>query len=292
MEEPSSERQVARFEAWLHADPAHLKVYQGSADIARRGEGLSMRRAAVVSLAPPSSRLRPAFALVAASLLVVFGIFLLARGASPAFAAIVNHSQAIRTVALRDGTTVILDTATDLQVPVAGKVRQLRLLSGRARFAVHPGELPFEVKTGAGTISASDCLIDVAWTNNEMRVALIRGQATLSTTGASGPNGRVDLRRGEIVRLHEGEATTAHSSPQDLSWPKAHIGFDDTPLARILAIADRSESPKIVVASETTGALRVTGVLDLRDNRKLAHQLAAALDLRVVDRADTLLLEP
>lgn len=290
MEEPQSEAQVATFEAWLRADPAHLRAYNEASEIAEVGERLP--RAPLVS-APPAAgtrRFNPAFALAAAAILAV-GTSWLVQDPSPAFAAISNHGPATRVVSLRDGSIVTLDTGTSMEVALDPVVHHVRMSSGRARFAVRlPQDRPLEVTTEAGKVTAANCVFDVAVIDRDLRVWLISGDAEVAVSNTGGPIVRMHFRRGQAVRLRDGVASAIPSVPDVTSWPQAHIGFDDTPLAKILTIANRSGLPRISVSDGVIGGLPVTGVLDLRDNRKLARKLAVALDLIVVEKEGTLLL--
>lgn len=292
MEEPSSQAQVTAFETWLKADPAHVRAYHELEGVAAVGARLSFPVPNIERSAVASSAFRPAFA-VAASLVLALGTWWLVREPSAAYAAIYNRGHATRMVALRDGSIVTLDTATTLAVEVAPTAHHVRMSSGRARFAIRLSpDVAFKVTTSAGEVTSANGVFDVAVARDDVRVWVVRGEARVAVPRTNRVPEPLTLRSGQSLRVRGGVATTTPSDRSDTTWPQAHLSFDDTPLATILEAANRTGRPKISVADDAVGHLRVTGVLDLRDTRKLARKLAAALDLRVVENDDTVLLTP
>ena len=55
---------------------------------------------------------------------------------------------------LADGTTVLLNTATQLEVAFTEDERLVRLAKGQALFDVQPGEVPFTVEAGGRRTTA------------------------------------------------------------------------------------------------------------------------------------------
>ncbi|MCM8732415.1 DUF4880 domain-containing protein [Hephaestia sp. MAHUQ-44] len=292
MESPQSERQVQDFEAWLRKSPAHLRAYQETAGVATLSEDL---RLGAQEVSEPergtAGRHRSLLAFAAALILAITGSFWFARDTSPAFAAVSNHGDAIRPVALRDGSQVLLDIGTDLKIAIPLDEHQLSVDRGRARFAI-PQSHDLEIVTSEGRVIASGGLIDVAASQSEVRVLLLRGKATLVVSAGAKELDRIDLRLGQVVRLRDGKIAATPQSEADASWVASRVNFADAPLATVLAQANRFGRPLLRVADNATGKLRVTGVLDLRDTRALARKLAAALDLRVVETGETLVLAP
>ena len=289
MEEPSSHAQIEAFEAWLKADPAHLKAYRESEAIAEAGTRLMSPSHLSASSFAMARGYRPAFA-IAASVAFAIVLWSLIRVPAPAYAAVFNRGQATRVVALRDGSIVTLDTATALEVAVAPGSHHVKMVSGRARFAVRLSrDGPLKVTAAAGEVTSANGIFDIAVVNDDVRVWVISGEVDVAVRAARAPVVPLVLTSGNGVRVAGGAAETSIERP-DTGWPVAHVAFDQKPLADILAIANRTGEPDIVVSDDAVGRLRVTGVLDLRDARKLVRKLAAALDLKVTERNGSLLL--
>lgn len=289
MEEPSSHAQVEAFEEWLKADPAHLRAYRDSEAIAEAGTRLRLPSHIGASSSVMARGYRPAFA-IAASAAFAIGLWTLIRAPAPAYAAVFNRGQATRVVALRDGSIVTLDTATALEVAVAPDAHHIKISSGRARFVVSlSSDSPLKVTAPTGEVTAANGVFDVAVADNAVRVWVISGNVDVAGRAANGPAGPLSLGSGHGVRIAARTPAMPIERP-DTAWPVAHIAFDRKPLADLLAIANRTGQPNIVVADDAVGRLRVTGVMDLRDTRKLARKLAAALDLKLSEQKGTLLL--
>ena len=288
MEEPSSGAQVDAFEEWLKANPAHLVAYRESEAVAEVGTHLPtlpLNRSALVV-----RRYHPAFA-IAATAVLSLGFWGLIRDPAPAYAAITNRGQATRIVALRDGSIVTLDPATMLEVAVAPTAHHVKMSSGRARFAVRLStDAPLRVTARAGEITSVNGVFDIAVAKNDVRVWVISGRADVAIPAAGGAGPPRRLRSGQGLRMQAGMAAATPIDQSDTTWPHAHVAFDRTPLVTVLRAANRTGEPTIVAVNEAVGKLRVTGVMDIRDTRRLARKLAAALGLELAERNGKLLL--
>ena len=290
MEEPASDIQIEAFEAWLKKDPAHLKAYQQSDRIAELGAGLPSQSRELRRPASAARRYRPAFA-IAATVVFALGIWTLVRDPAPAYAAVSNAGQATRSVTLGDGSIVTLDTATMLEVAVAPPAHHVKMSSGRARFAVHnAAATPLRVTVLGGEVASANGVFDVAIGDHDVRIWIVSGEAAVAVPAAKRADVSRRLIAGQGVRLQSGEPVAQAIGGWDTNWPDAHVAFEQTPLANLLARANRNRMPKISVAEDQLGELRVTGIMDLRDTRRLARKLAAALDLKLTEENDLLLL--
>lgn len=291
MLEPSSEAEVDAFEDWLNADPAHPRAYAEVEANSTRAERLRRRL-----LFPANARgfaLRPAFG-VALAVLVATGAVLWVSGGAPsaAKAAISNPGPGVRSVRLQDGSRVQLDSGAAVSVLLDPDVRRVRLRTGRARFTVAPDPArAFLVTARAVTIRAERGVFDVAATAGPVRVQVLEGAVSVTPGRAPVDRASLTLHRGQALDVGDGGvAARAAPDPEIVSWPDSRVGFSDTPLAQVVAMANRDGRPRIVLQDERIGALKVSGVLDIRDTASLARKLAAALDLRVDQRSDAVLL--
>lgn len=286
MQEPASDRQVARFERWLRSDPAHHRAYRAVDDIAALGER-SIQRPARVALPVARSR-GPAFALAAAIVLAI-AIWSLIPTPWPVYAAIANPTAAIRTVRLQGGATLTLDAGASIEVAQGATAPLLRSLIGRARLSLPATPVrPLRLTTDQGIVSGSNCMFDLITGSRRLVVSVIRG--SLVVAPAAAPDAPIALDAGQSLSVSDGQAAAVADGTPDPSWPDARVGFDGASLASVLAAANRAGRPRLVPADATIASLKVTGVLDLRDTRRLARKLAAALGLRVREADGTITL--
>lgn len=202
------------------------------------------------------------------------------QDASPDQFTIASAVGQIRRVALPDGSSILLDTNSEVQVAFTSKDRRLRLVRGRARFEVAHEQRPFNVAAGAGTVTARGTIFDVRLAESgKVSVALLRGAVDVTVAG-SGTTTR--------QRLHPGEKTTFAprlETPRPIAdqepnlWTQAKGEFHDEPLIDIVAEANRYADLPIQIGDVETGRLRVSGIFSLKDTAALSIKLAALFDL-------------
>jgi transmembrane sensor len=287
--EPHSSEVRAEFEAWIAKDPAHARAYNELAGIATLSKRLPAPNRRSRQSAVGGSFLRPAYGVAVVGAIAVAGVLLVTgREPAAAYAAVTNAGPAIRMVRLSDGSTIILDVDTALDVAVRQASREVRFYKGRARFNVadKPAR-PFTVSSAAGCVTANGSEFDVGLNGDQMTVVPLQGKVELCGAGATK---RAPISAGTAVRVHDANVTTTTMGREDRFWPAGRMSFDNTPLDKIVVMANRIGEPPIRLGSDDIGALEVTAVLDLRDTRSLARKLAAALDLKVDERADEIVL--
>jgi len=289
MEEPRSEREVDDFEAWLARDPAHAVAYSEMEAIQSAGEALPRSHLARADARHSGSRpmWRPALALATAALVVVAAFGLWQGMVSPAFATISNTGSAVRGYRLPDGTSMFLDTGTEVGVSVRGDRREIEVRKGRARIRGGSDSRPLEVAANGVRIIPGNAQFDLSVDGARVSVTALDGELALTTTDEAPIKTEFYVPRRQAVSIDDRGRSAAQP---DFTWPLARVRFDRAPLGKILVAASRTGDPDILAATAQIASLPVTGVLDLRDPRRLARKLAAALDLRVIERGDRLVL--
>jgi transmembrane sensor len=200
---------------------------------------------------------------------------------------------AIRTVALRDGSAVVLNTDTQLAVEFEPGHRDLRLERGEAHFRVaHDERVPFRVFAGGRLVQAvgtaftvrlrADGDLDVMVTDGTVRVE--------AQPGAADPAARL-VSAQQLLHLDGAGRGKVHSlAPVEvdirLAWQRGMLIFQGEPLREVLAEFDRYTTESFVLADPALGGLRVGGyfragdvdalLIALREN----FQIASTFDAR------------
>ena len=280
-----SERQA--FDDWLRADPAHRRAYEDYVAMSRLARRLPRHER---KQSANRWQLRPVFATAVLAILVLAAAIVLAGQNGPvAQAAVVKNTSPLpRSVRFSDGTIAILDMNTDLLLRFDDHVRRITLRAGRVRFkpSVDP-DRPFIVAGGQGSAQATGALLDAELRADQLHITVLRGRVTISADRG----GTLSLGARQTGQVAGGSAESA--TPPDraaLDWPVGRVAFDHALLSTVLERANRDGSPKLVLDDHALAARKVTGVFDLRDTRKLARILAAALDLDLHDEGDTIRL--
>jgi len=285
---PATEADRAAFRRWRDSDPANAAAYDrvkaaydDSALLALTEVGRQRR----LALEPRrrSSTFRYAIAAGVATVALISGVMLAGRfetaRSSEELILYATNAGEIREVGLPDGLRMILDTRTSVMVDIGGERRRVTLRDGRARFAVAAANgRPLVVEAGRVRAEATASVFDVA---------LIDGQATVQAIEGS-VEVRMEPPQGDAIRLRSGELigipTTGEPSRgvgAQARWPERMLAFDDVPLGRAIAEANRYAGRRIVLADPALERLRVTGTFRAGDLEGLARSLAEAFGLRL-----------
>ena len=311
----------ARLQAWLAADPRHAAaldaltatlqgVQQMPADAAARlRAGLPQR--SVTRPSVPSGptrwlpRLRPLLpqAMAAMVALAVAGTAWFGWWLQPTFdqAYATARGQQIR-VTLPDaavgGSTLQLDTSTQLQARLYRDRREVRLGAGQAMFAVHSDPArPFQVLAGAlrvtvvGTrfsIRHTDSGVDAGRTVVAVEEGLVRVQR-LADANQQPPAAEVTLGAGQVLAIGGKDdpyaGTVSSIAPQAVApWRSGRISFNQTPLAQALAEFERYGNTGLVVHDPAVAAMTVGGSYGQRQYQRFAEFLPQLLPVRLVQR--------
>ncbi|ANI79180.1 FecR family protein [Sphingobium sp. EP60837] len=186
----------------------------------------------------------------------------------------------IRSVALPDGSSILLDTNSEVQVSFTATDRRLRLVRGRARFKVAHEQRPFNVAAGAGTVTARGTIFDVRLAEGgKVSVALLRGAVDV-TVASSGVISRQRLRPGEQTAFAPRlEAPRPIADHEPNLWTQAKGEFHDEPLIDVVTEANRYADLPIEIGDVETERLRVSGIFSLKNTKALSIKLAALFNL-------------
>ena len=205
-----------------------------------------------------------------------------------------------KTVTLADGSSVVLNTGSQLEERISGEQRLVRLVRGEALFTVKPDDTrPFLVLVGSGAVRALGTAFAVYLHDENIEVTVVEGQVELSTfapdaipdTAASppGPRGRrptvlARIEAGHRATFNDGLDTIAPIAAAEidrkLSWRTGILLFDGVPLAQMVAEASRYSELDFVIADEAIGELRISGRFRIGDTAKLLAVLESSFGIR------------
>lgn len=295
MHGPDADGSRLAFERWRAASPRHRLVYAEMEGIARGTRQLGASPLGYHGLPQRRSLFaRPAFRLAVAGivmLLVAGTAFLLElsdRGAAPGTGeqVIASATGQLRRLRLPDGSAVILDTDTRIELAYSKTARLVRLVRGRARFDVAPSTgLPFMVEAGDRMILDRGTVFDVAIGREGVGVALLRGAVEVRDRVAAGRPGRL------VARLGPGQIAVAPVGRDDVPvrraptgaerWVDGVLSYDGARLGDVVADLGRYSAHRVVLADPALAELRVTGVFRAVPAESAARALAAALGLKL-----------
>ncbi|UVO50151.1 FecR domain-containing protein [Sphingomonas sp. SUN019] len=281
------------FEQWLARGALHRRAYNRISEIFSAGKLLKEPPA-------PSKRWSTPL-LIGAALLLAAGLALAtivrtlpyepAARASDDGAQFVSVTGQLRRIALSDGSIVTLDSDSLVTVRFDAGTRLLQLERGRARFDVKHERRRFVVIAGDTRVTARGTVFDVRFrTPDAIDVDLLRGAVEVVRTpvekSAAARVDRIVLQAGQTI-ASRADGTLSPPAPrlEAPSWTSRLLAFDRTPLADVMAQANRYSVDKIVASDGEIAALRLSGTLRVGETGQLAERLATLFDLDVDTRA-------
>lgn len=282
----ADERDHAAFREWYDADPRHGEAYDRMAAIWSAAGKLDPPMSSQAAVSTRGGH-RSAYAIAASLAALIAVTLLLVRGplfdASPESVEIHATSRGeLRQLELPDGSRVMLDADSRIELAFSSAERRLILREGRARFSVAREGRPFIVQAGAHLVVATGTVFDVSLLNERVSVVMLEGSVELRAAGTSPPHPPRRLTAGQrLVIQADGQAQALPVARGDTAWTSRMLEFDDTPLSEAVETANRYSRVQIRIADGEVRSLRVSGAYRAGDSIGLARSLAAAFDLQL-----------
>lgn len=243
----------------------------------------------VVFRAPRTRRLPRWPAAVAAALLAAVGLAGWWQFGGVERAAYATALGETRRVELTDGSTVLLNSASRVDVVYSRRERSLRLVQGEALFEVAPNpDRPFAVEADARRVVAVGTRFAVRRDDGGLRVAVAEGHVRLEDAArpAAAPTplsaGMVAIARPDGVRLRQ---RSVGEVEELLSWREGMLVFRGTPLAEAVAEFNRYNAHKLVVDDPSIADIPVGGGFRWTSTEAFVRVLEQSFGLRA-DRGD------
>lgn len=293
----SSEEDLMAFTAWLESDPRNRSAFDavdGAASAAV--ELLSLNRELAVLPPPPatrrlSSRMFLGMAGLAAAVLaavVARPDFFLAQQRE----VVATAAGERRAVALADGSTVHLNTNTQILVAMNGRTRSVELEKGEALFeVVQDAARPFDVEVGDRLVRVVGTAFNVLRHDGRITVTVESGKVDVL---ADGVRGNVRLEPGDQYAAREGAQSyqVAKIDPAAVSaWREGRAVFTNATLSEVASDLSRYYGRPIVVRDQDVARLRFSGILKIEDQLTTVRRLEALLPIVVTENGDEVRLE-
>jgi len=202
-----------------------------------------------------------------------------------------------RQVALADGSTVTLNTDTQLAVEYSRRARLIRLIRGEAWFVVqHEEQRPFTVDASHGVIHDIGTEFIVRQSPAQVKVSVLIGAVEVGVHAS----GEIAASPQPTV-LHDGEQVSF--GPAGLlsdvalfdvdtagSWKEGTLIFRQQPLKQVLAEIARYRSEEIRLIDSSLEHLPVSGVFHIHDLDNVLPFLEDGLPIRAQRVRDNLII--
>jgi transmembrane sensor len=184
------------------------------------------------------------------------------------------NAGAQRRVALRDGSTVDLNTGSEMRVQITGRERRVALGAGEAHFQVMPDAArPFVVTAGGVSVRAVGTAFSVRLADDAVDVLVVEGRVEVTRQSPQWQDApeRPVLGAGERARVSRAnpaivpkiEKVDAASLRTMLAWQEALTSFADVPLRELVFQFNRRNETQLVLEDPELGERRVGGMIAL-----------------------------
>jgi transmembrane sensor len=273
----------AELQEWLGESAEHQRAFKRMSQVWEQAGHIRMRAQADVS-ATLGGRSRfslwPAAAAAALVLVVIASLY----WRDNTFTTAVGQQ---RVRELRDGTRVVLNTDTRIEVNYDEHARRVRLVRGEARFDVSKRPTwPFLVSVGDQEVRALGTSFIVRHDNDrDLSVTLVEGQvsvAPVSENGAAPQQAPQILVPGQrlVISRYQAPAVDRPELSRITAWERGRVEFDATPLQDAAGEMNRYTASRIIVPDGEIAQLRIGGVFRAGDSDEFVKIVTAAFGLR------------
>lgn len=164
-------------------------------------------------------------------------------------------------IELADGSRILLDSGSALDVQLTPGGRRIELRKGEALFEVaHDPQRPFTVQAGDLSATALGTVYSVRRDADATAVTVARGRVAVRD-----PSGEAVLEAGEAVNQTAGTMAAKYPVNTDkvLAWQHGRLVFEMAPLAEVLEQLERYRPGLILIRDERLRALKVSGTFQL-----------------------------
>ena len=318
-----SEKDLQNFRAWMAQSTAHktevrqLAKLWGELDVLTElavvQEPLSTQSVSarlfnkVAALIKLPNWNRPLAAMVTATLVAVLALPIIIDINRTTYSTGVGQQQL---VTLDDGSTVLLNTNSQISVDYNLDARNIRLIKGQAHFDVMPDKSkPFNVYAGQGLVRAVGTAFSVYLQPEKLEVMVTEGTIQLSALAdispqlpaenqqqpqsnpqtaapsakplaliAAGQNVTLDQPSKTIDRI---ETVDAPTIVQKLAWHQGLIRFSGDPLQDVVAEISRYTDLSIVILDPEIRDLRIGGFFKVGETDKMLQALETSFGVSV-----------
>ena len=276
-----------RWQQWRAADPGNERAWRHIEAVSARLRGLH-GAAAYRALSPAATGRRKTMAL------------LLGLGVAGAAGALAFQSEPCQRLSadlhtgvgerrawtLSDGTRLMLNTASAVDIRFDGRRRLLKLVAGEIMIVTGHAEAgverPFLVQTADGRVQALGTAFTVRQLAGQTQVGVQKG--AVQATPADLPRTARMLRAGEQTMFSSTHiAAPTPASTDDAAWTLGAIVADNMRLADFLAELGRHRHG-VLRCDPAVADLRFSGVFPLTDTGAILSMLPNSLPVRISSR--------
>lgn len=274
-----------RLQQWRNADPEHerawLHIEGMSASLHRLNPHAAYQTLSRLHAAGRRSTLK-----ALAWLGLVAGSGVLASRTEQWRLQVADYSSGtgeLKTIELSDGTQIILNTRSAIDVELTDTARTVTLLNGEVMVTTghQPGEhRPFRLLTAHGSISPLGTRFNVRLAQDSTHVIVLEGSVDIAPRQGKS----LVMQAGQQSAFTEHDALAASAAPaQAGSWSKGLLFVNDMRLADLVQELARYR-PGFIHCDADVADLKISGVFTLNDTTQALESLPNSLPVSIAYR--------
>jgi len=298
------------FEAWYQQNPEHLLAYNrlenmwgkfSDVDHAAAKAGLE----AVLKSGNPTKTIARHGRSVALGLVFLISTYS-AMQSQPALVWLAENKTPIgaqRSITLDDGSILMLNTNTALDVEYSNHQRLIKLYQGEVFITVAKDKTrPLIIATQHGTARALGTQFNVRLiedSENSTQVAVVESTVETCTTPSLLSIPLLNSHKKTCITLQAGQGTRYTSNQMETAsninaeaiagWSTGTLAIDNQPLPMVLAELQRYSMAQITFNENALANMRVSGVLPLSNIKQSLDILSGKLPIQVSEPQDNVI---
>jgi transmembrane sensor len=202
---------------------------------------------------------------------------------------------ALATIPLSDGSQVLLNTDSQIDVVLTKTGRYVKLKRGEAFFDVSKDpDRPFVVDIADERVVAVGTRFSVRRDDDDMRVYVEEGRVQVKRLGTAAEGAETSLPAGSEARTAKDSFLVNQPTPdqveQLLSWRTGYLKFRDTTLADAVVEFNRYSLRKILIEDPAIANIRIGGNFRTDDAQGFIDLLQSGFSVQVEKRGELIIL--
>ena len=201
-----------------------------------------------------------------------------------------------RSIALDDGSVIVLNTLSNVRVHYTNNQRRVALLAGEVLFDVTKDpDRPFVVDAGSMQLEVLGTRFNVYRQTEETVLTVVEGEVAVLNADQTGavatlPDPPITARAGQQVIIENASgAVTQEEIPEAspaIAWTERKLVFNAVPLIEVAEEFNRYNRRPLTISGGTLANRPITGVFNAHDADLLAAFLANQPGIVVERRSD------
>ena len=282
-ESPLTEQEQVQFDRWHDQSQDHQKAWRMAQTLSQSFQ--SMPIGLGNSVLKRSQKDRRQLIKLLSGLLVVPATGVIAYKTLPVASWTADFSTATgeqNTQMLADGSRIIMNTQTAVNILFDDHLRQIHLIEGQIQVCTAKDSLsrPFIVTTQYGQVEALGTVFQLNQLSDGIEVSV--QQDTVEVTTLSGDKQLLKAGQRVIFSQHD-ISHPEQSNATDSAWVDGQLIVDDENLSQVISEISRYRNGWLRCSPEVAN-LKVSGVFQLHDTDKVLKNLANTLPINLVYR--------